>query len=109
MVRIPGMVAMTCALMLIGSGTVAEPFLTTSNGVELPAPNVTVLSCDRMQVLLNAYADSGYREVDPLSPAHPDHAIFMYEDNLARHHYTVCQLRATQFGDAAPAFELGFN
>lgn len=103
------MAAVACAVMLSGSCALAEQVLVTSGGVALPAPDVSTLSCDRMQVLLNAYADSGYRDIDPLPPGDPDHAVFTYEDGLAQHHYEACQMRATQFGHAAPAFELGFN
>ncbi len=99
-------------VFLISAGVpaaLAGPSFVSSNGQELPAPEISGLDCAKMQALLDQYADSGYRGIDPIPASHDDHPIYTYEDLLARAHYAACQSKAVHFEDTSEAFELGFN
>lgn len=112
MVRKPIKTAILAAAIAI-----AAPFamaegsatFTAENGEILPAPKLAGLTCDRMDQVMTAYAQSLYRGVDTVPAGHPDRPIFDYEDRLAEIFYRQCQRSGLTFQDTAPAFSKGFR
>ena len=80
-----------------------------SNGAVLPAPDIEKLTCTDRGTLLLEYSISGYRGTEPLDEAHPDRAIYEYENQLAQVYYMQCQAGASHYQDSAPAFSSGFK
>ena len=96
-------------LVFAGVSWAQEPFLTSADGIVLPAPEISGLSCKRIHDLLLRYQDSGYRQAGTIPSEGPNTELFAYEDALARHNYETCLLSSYDFTNPTAAFVRGFN
>ena len=107
MSRFPFLVSVIGLLMIAGP-VQAEKFQSV-NGVVLPAPDLNVMTCEKLNDLMTMYSASHYRDIEVIPVGHPDRAIYEYENRLAEIHYQDCQVGSHFFEDASPAFSKGFN
>ena len=97
------------AVSLVGTSGAQEPSLTSVEGVVLPVPEISGLTCERVQELLFRYQASGYRQPGTIPVEGTDVELFVYEDALARHNYETCLLSSYDFANPTEAFVQGFN
>jgi len=100
--------AFVLILGLLSGPAFAETF-TASNGAVLPAPSLNALTCDQLDSLMVAYAESHYRNANIPHRDHPDRPIYEFENQLAELHYEDCQVGQVHFENSAPAFSKGWN
>lgn len=81
----------------------------TASGITLELPDLASLDCHGIRVVLQRLDLSDYRGRDVLTEGHPDYAVFVYEDQLARALYFDCILRQNDPRAAESVFMRGFG
>lgn len=92
---------------LAAEGVVPE--MRAANGFAVGMPEIDGLDCPGILRGLAAIDATGYRGSAPLSPRHPDYALFIYEDRLAAAFYTRCTLGQGRGFEPGDAFSRGFG